>query len=54
MKDNKVPKKTYYYTDLLNDDFELPIGLTPPRKMLPMRMPRKPKPTFFKFAEKLP
>ncbi len=41
-------------SDLLNDDFEFPIGLMPPRMILPMRMPRKPMPTFFKFAKKLP
>lgn len=41
-------------SDLLNDDFKFPTGLTSPRIILPMRMPRKPMPTFFKFATKLP
>ena len=41
-------------TNLLNDDFELPDGLMPPQVILPMRMPRKPMPTFFKLVASLP
>lgn len=41
-------------SDLINADFKFPAGLMPPRNILPMRMPRKPMPTFFKFAAKLP
>lgn len=41
-------------SDLLNDSFKFPTGLTPPQTILPMIMPREPKPTFFKFAAKLP
>ncbi len=37
-------------SDLLKDDFMFPDGLTPPRTILPMRMPREPMPTFFKLA----
>ena len=40
--------------DLLNDDFSFSTKLTPPRVISPMRMPRKPMPTFFKLAAKLP
>ncbi len=41
-------------SDLLKDDFKFPDGLMPPRIIWPMKMPRKPMPTFFKFATKLP
>ena len=41
-------------SDLLNDGFKLSTDLTPPRIILPMRMPRKPKPTFFRLVTKLP
>ena len=41
-------------SDLLKDDFMFPNGLTSPRTILPMRMPREPMPTFFKLAAKLP
>lgn len=41
-------------SNLLNDDFEFPIGLVSPRIILPMRMLREPMPTFFKLAKKLP
>ena len=41
-------------SDLLKDDFNFPAGLVSPRTILPMRVPRKPTPTFFKFAMKLP
>lgn len=40
--------------ELINANSKFPVGLTPPRNILPMRMPRKPMPTFFKFAAKLP
>lgn len=40
--------------DLLNDGFQFPTDLTAPQVISPMRMPRKPMPTFFKFAVKLP
>lgn len=41
-------------SDLLNDDFKFPTELMSPQIILPMRMPRKPMPTFFKLAAKLP
>ncbi len=41
-------------SDLLKDDFKFPDGLMIPRTILPMRMPRKRMPTFFKLAAKLP
>lgn len=41
-------------SDLLKDGFKFPTGLMPPRTILPMRMPRKRMPTFFKLAAKLP
>lgn len=41
-------------SDLLKDDFKFPAVLMPPRIISPMKMPRKPMPTFFKFAAKLP
>ena len=41
-------------SDLLKADFTFPDGITPPRIILPMRIPREPKPTFFKLAVKLP
>lgn len=41
-------------SDLLKDDFKFPDGLMSPRIICPMKMPRKPMPTFFKFAAKLP
>lgn len=51
IRDISISISTY---DLLNDNLKFPIGLTSPRIILPMRMPRKPKPTFFKLAAKLP
>ena len=41
-------------SDLFNNDFNLPTGLTYPRVIMPMRVPRKPMPTFFKFVINLP
>ncbi len=41
-------------SNLLNDDYNFPTGLTSPQVISPMRMPRKPAPTFFKFAINLP
>ena len=41
-------------SDLLNDGFNFSTKLTPPQVISPMRMPRKPMPTFFKLAAKLP
>lgn len=40
--------------ELINANSKFPVDLTPPRNILPMRMPRKQMPTFFKFAAKLP
>ncbi|MBD5541523.1 MAG: hypothetical protein HDR00_10115 [Lachnospiraceae bacterium] len=41
-------------SELLDDDFKFPPGLTIPQIIPPMRMPREPMPTFFRFAIKLP
>ena len=41
-------------SNLLNNEYMLPEGLKPPQIIYPMRVPRKPMPTFFKLVANLP